>query len=150
MAEKTETKEKQVPKENELTNREIWRAYPAMLELSRVKLPVRASMELAKMVSKLEKPHGTIDKERVKLLEKYIDKKKGEKSMAVNDPKYQDFMKDFDEMLDMVWGEFKIDKVKLPEKIAGTCDKCNHNMDVAFLIESSILIPLQEKFVEVV
>ena len=40
------------------------------------------------------------------------------------------------------------EKVKLPEKVASTCDKCNHNMDKTFEIEPTILIAL-DKFVEV-
>ena len=36
--------------------------------------------------------------------------------------------------------------VKLPEKVAATCDKCKHNMDKALEIEPAILL-LLEKFV---
>ena len=38
--------------------------------------------------------------------------------------------------------------VKLPEKVAATCDACHHNMDRAQEIEPAILMAL-EKFVEV-
>ena len=44
--------------------------------------------------------------------------------------------------------EVKIDKVRLPETISATCDKCSHNMDKALEIEPSVLMTLG-KLVEV-
>ena len=44
--------------------------------------------------------------------------------------------------------EIVFDKVKLPEMVTATCDKCNHNMDKPFEVEPSILMAL-EKFIEV-
>ena len=136
-----------------LTNREIWKAYPQLVELSRVKLPIRPSIGVAKIINILEKPYTIIDKKRLEILAEYakVDPKTKEKSLTPNDAGYSGFVEKLDELLDMEWDkDIKIEKVKLPERIAGTCDACHHNMDVEFLIEAFILVPLQEKFVEVI
>jgi len=136
-----------------LTNREIWKAYPQLVELSRVKLPIRPSLGVAKIINVLEKPYTILDKERLKILGEYakVDKKTQQKTLTPNDPGYSTFIEKLDELFDIEWDkEIKIEKIKIPEKIAGTCEACHNNMDVEFLIEASILVPLQEKFVEVI
>lgn len=137
-----------------LTYGEIWRAYPQLRRLGDVKLPIRASIKIAEHTDNLERPYNIIEKERLKILKEYVEvdkKTKQKKSLTPSDETYPAFMEKWEELLDMEWGkEIKIEKVKLPEKIAGTCDACHHNLDVEFLIEPSILVPLREKFVEVV
>lgn len=136
-----------------LSNREIYKAYQALVELGKVKLPVKTSLEVAVLTNKLEAPFKVISGEGDKLIKKYgtKDEKTGQVGLKGNSPKLLDYVKDFDVVLDKEWDEdFTIKKVKLPEKVAGTCDKCNHNLDVTFLIEPAILIPLEEKFVEVI
>jgi len=136
-----------------LKNGEIWRAYPKLAELSKVKLPIKPSLAVAKLVNKLQQPYAVVDGERGKLVSKYgkEDEKTKQISINVESENWVVFIKELDEMFNMEWDDdIKFDKVKLPEKITGTCDKCNHNMDVTFQVEPEILIPLEDKFVEVV
>ena len=62
----------------------------------------------------------------------------------------KDFAKFMGEMNELFSQEVEVvfDKVKLPEKVAGTCDKCSHNMDRMLEIEPNVLMAL-DKFVEV-
>ena len=133
-----------------LKNGEIWRAYPQLVELSKVKLPVKPSIGVAKLANKLQQPYVVVDGERGKLVAKYGKENEEGRgiSIGVESENWAVFIQELDEMFDMEWDEdIKFDKVKLPEKVAGTCDKCNHNMDVVLQIEPEILIPLEEKFV---
>lgn len=133
-----------------LANRELWRAYPQLLELSKVKLPIKTSLDIAKLANTLEKPYLVIDKERLKIREKYVVRdKEGKKSFDINSPTYPEFEKEFNELLDLEWDkDLRVTKIRLPEKIAGTCPACHHNMDVEFLIEGAVLTPLTDKFIE--
>ena len=137
-----------------LTYGEIWRAYPQLRRLGEVKIPVRASAKIGEYVSALERPYNNIEKQRLKLLNEYVEedkKTKEKKSLIPGEEKYFAFMDKWDEILAVEWGGLiKIERVKLSERISGTCDACHHNMDVEFLIEPSILAPLVEKFVEVI
>ena len=136
-----------------LKNGEIWTAYPKLVELSKVKLPVKPSMGVAKLANKLQRPYAVVDGERGKLVAKYgkEDEKTKQTSISVESESWADFIKELDEMFEMEWDDdIQFNKVKLPEKVTGTCDKCNHNMDVTFQVEPEILIPLEDKFVEVV
>ncbi len=60
---------------------------------------------------------------------------------------WEQFAKEVNELM-AIEEEFVFEKIKLPEKVTGTCDACHHNMDVTLQIEPSILMAL-EKFVEV-
>lgn len=136
----------------ELKNGEIWKAYPQLAELSKIKLPVKCSLGVATLANKLSQPYTVIEGERVKLVRKYgkEDETTKQLSISVEDENWMAFIKDLEELLDTQWGEeIKFEKIILPEKIAGTCDKCNHNMDVVFQIEPETLMPLVGKFVEV-
>jgi len=136
-----------------LKNGEIWKAYPKLVELSKVKLPVKSSLAVAKLANKLQRPYAVVDGERGKLVSKYGKENEETKqtSIGVENENWAVFIKELDEMFDMEWDDdIQFNKVKLPEKITDTCGKCNHNMDVVFQVEPEILIPLEEKFVEVV
>ena len=60
------------------------------------------------------------------------------------------FAKFLDEVNELMSQEVKmvVEKVKLPEMVASTCDKCSHNMDKALEIEPAVLM-LLDKFIEV-
>ena len=136
-----------------LTNQEIWKAYPKLLELSRVKLPIRASLGVAKIVNKLSKPYEVIGGEVNKLIKKYekVDPETKKSGIALDSPEMPLYLKDLKVLLDEPWGDnIAFDKVKLPDMVAGTCDKCKHNLDVPLLIEPAILIPLADNFIELV
>ena len=136
-----------------LSNGEIYRAYQALVELGKVKLPVRTSLDVAVITNKLEPAAKVISGEDEKLIKKYSEKDEitGQTGIKRSSSKMALYLKDLDVVLDPVCADdFNIKKIKLPEKIAGTCDSCHHNLDVTFLVEPAILMPLAEKFVEVV
>lgn len=137
-----------------LRNGEILEASRALMEIRKLKLPVKISSDLVGMALKLDEPIKAYDEVRKGLVETY--KIYGEKDKDGNDliktkGKTEDLQKFMDEMNELLGLEVEvvIQKVKLPEKIAGTCDKCSHNMDVPLQIEGELLLPLQ-KLVEVV
>jgi len=70
----------------------------------------------------------------------------GKPVMVVN-PKFTKFLNEVNELMAQ---EVKmvVEKVKLPEKVASTCEKCHNNMDKALEIEPAVLM-LLDKFIEV-
>ncbi len=135
-----------------LNNGEILRASQSLGEIRKLKLPVKISSDLVSMAIKLDEPIKAYDEVRKGLVETYqiYSEKDGEQDLIKTRGKPEDlqkFMEEINELLGLET-EVVIQKVKLPEKIAGTCDKCSHNMDVPLLIEGEILLPLQ-KLVEV-
>ena len=137
-----------------LTNGEILEASRRLAELRKLKLPIKTSSDLVKMALKLDEPIKAYDEVRKGLVETY--QIYGEKDEAGNDliktkGKTEDLQKFISEMNELLGLETEvvISKVKLPEKIAGTCDACHHNMDVPLQIEGDILLAL-DKLIEVV
>lgn len=135
-----------------LTNGEILRASQALGEIRKLKLPVKISSDLVSMALKLDEPLKAYDEVRKGLVETYqiYSEKDGEQDLIKTKGKpeeLQKFMSEMNELLN-IETEVVINKVRLPEKIAGTCDKCSHNMDVPLQLEGDILLPLQ-KLIEV-
>ena len=136
-----------------LTNGEILRAVEKLAELRKLKLPIKTSSDLVKMALKLDEPIKAYDEVRKGLVETYqiYAEKDGEQDLIKTKGKKEDlekFMSEMNELLRLET-EVVITKVKLPEKIAGTCDACQHNMDVPLQIEGDILLSL-DKLIEVV
>ncbi len=70
------------------------------------------------------------------------------KEEEIPNPAYEDFGRDYAELLEQTQEiEFE-GKIKLPEKVASTCDKCHHNMDRPLEIAPEIILPL-EKFIDI-
>jgi len=132
-----------------LTNKEVILANNSFQRLLAVKFPVRTGMLLVKASATLDKHVETIEKMRKQLVEKHAlrDEKDKAKPIEPGTPEMEAFVKDWLELLDMEEDMPEITLVKLPEKIAATCDKCHHNMDKTFEIEPEILKGLV-KFVE--
>jgi len=159
-----------------LNNGEIWMSREPLAKLMEQKFPIRTSYDLAMMVSKLNaqlkvidevrnslvRTHGTPDKDNPQqmscpvVIEKMdtkgnVVKDKDGKPIMKSNPNFSKFMDEFAELLnkeeEIDFGKTKV-PVKLPEKVAATCDKCSHNMDRPLEIEPSILMAL-EKFIEV-
>ena len=134
-------------------NRDIIGAKTALAEMFQMKLPLRASLAVARLDTKLKEPIDVFVKVRDGLMARYeierqpstdglvqFQSKQGQESL-------DKFLSEFNELLDSEI-ELVVDKVRLPEKIAATCDACKHNMDKQLEIEPSILAAL-EHFVEV-
>lgn len=93
-----------------------------------------------------------IEGERKKLVNKYgiLDPKTNLISVDLNGENAGDFAREYGEILTEEWGDdlvFK--KVILPKAIITNCEKCNHKIEIAFLIEPNTLLPLKDKFVEI-
>ena len=135
-----------------LKNGEIIRASQALQKIEG-KLPVKTSSDLAKLTIKLDEPLKVYDQVRKGLVETYqiYNEPDGEGNQLIKTKgKAEDLAKFISEMNELLALEVEIvvSKVKLPEKIAGTCDACHHNMDVPLQVETSVLIAL-DRFVEV-
>ena len=140
-----------------VTNGEIMNCKGALEELVKVKLPVRASLQTAKFANKVSEKLKAIDEVRQGLIKTHGTK--GEQGnfevIGPNDakgrkqsPTWEQFVKEFIELM-AIEEEFVFEKIRIPEKVTGTCDAYKHNMDVTLQIEPSILMAL-EKFVEVI
>ena len=93
----------------------------------------------------LLKKYGEEDKRGRPSVEQTLKDPEGNE---IPNPKFALFEKDF---LELLAQEVEIDiqeKVKLPEVVAATCDKCHHNMDKVLEIKPRVLIGL-DKFVEI-
>jgi len=133
-----------------LNNGEIFMAREPLQKLMEQKFPVMVSYKLAKMVGKLNEPLKVIDEVRNGLIKTYGDADKDNPQQITVPQDSKEFPKFMEEFATLMNQEVEVafDKVKLPEKVAATCDKCSHNMDKSLEIEPSILLAL-EKFVEV-
>ena len=133
-----------------LTNGDIFMAREPLAKLMENKFPVKVSYNLAKMANKLNEQLKVIDEVRNGLIKTYgkPDKENPQQLTVGQDSKeFPKFMEEFAELMNQEV-EVVFEKVKLPEKVAATCDKCNHNMDKSLEIEPSVLMAL-EKFIEV-
>ena len=135
-------------------NLDIWMGAGDANTLGQVMLPVRTALAVAKLAIRLAELRKPIEQVRVQLVEQYSEKGADGKSVKTEagNIKLADadgFTKAFNDLME---GQCDADviesKIKLPEKVAGTCDKCRHNMDRAFEIEPAILVALVP-FIEV-
>lgn len=131
-----------------LKNQDVFLAREPLQKLMEIKLPVKSSYQVAKLANKLNEQLKVIDDVRNGLVKNYGEKgEEGQMKVKSDSPNFEKFAEEFHELMEQQV-EVVFEKVKLPEKIASTCDKCSHNMDKPFEIEPSILMAL-EKFVEV-
>jgi len=132
-----------------LKNLDIFQAREPLQQLMGVKLPVRVSFQVATLASKLNDKLKVIEEVRNGLVNSYGEKDEhGRVSVKEGSDNFPKFASEFNELMEQEV-ELSFEKVKLPEKVASTCDACHHNMDRPFEIEPSILMAL-EKFVEVI
>ena len=130
-----------------LTNGDIFQAQVPLRAIIEQKFPVMVSYKLSKLVMKLNEQFKVIEEVRTGLIKKYGEAdEKGNTAVKQEGENWQKFLEEFNELMGQ---EVTVvfEKVKLPEKVASTCDKCSHNMDKAFEIEPNTLISL-DKFVE--
>uniref|UniRef100_A0A6H1ZK45 Uncharacterized protein n=1 Tax=viral metagenome TaxID=1070528 RepID=A0A6H1ZK45_9ZZZZ len=132
----------------ELTNKQIWAARGAINQLMSQKFPVMVSYRLAKEAKKLQNELSVLNEVYNKLVEKHGQKDpKTGKPVVLQlidenpNPAWDELHREWNEVLGQAV-KLDIEKVKIPEKVASTCDKCHHNMDRPFEIEGSILMAL--------
>ena len=165
------TKVKATQAKSLFTSGEIFAAREPLAQLMRQKFPIMVSYKLAKLASSVQVELKIIEDLRNALIKEYgvpsevdpnqitvptiIEKlddqgkvvmDKG-KTIMIPNPNFAKFL---DEVNELMVQEVKmvVEKVKLPEKVASTCEKCNHNMDKALEIEPAVLL-LLDKFIEV-
>ena len=133
-----------------LTNGDIFNAREPLQKLMGERFPVRVSYGLAKMANKLNEQLKVIDEVRNGLIKTYGTPDPENSQNIRVDPADKNFEKFAEEFNELMAQEVEIvfEKVRLPEKVAATCDKCSHNMDKMLEIEPNILMAL-EKFVEI-
>jgi len=168
---KKENKPKATPAKGTFTSGEIFAAREPLSQLMQQKLPIAVSFKLAKLAKTVQGELTVIEELRNALIKEYgvadeanpnqvtvptiiekLDDKgkpimdKGKPVMVAN----PNFAKFLDEVNELMAQEAKlvVEKVKLPEKVASTCDKCHNNMDKALEIEPAVLL-LLDKFVEI-
>lgn len=127
------------------------------------KLPVLVSMEVMKVAHSLDVANKLVNECITKLRKDYGEKneigqfvvkakipnpafnkenKESKEPEMIPNPKLAEFNAEVEALL---MQEVEIEfakKIKLPEKIAATCDKCHHNMDKPLEIEPAILLGL--------
>ena len=131
-----------------LNNGDIFSAQEPLRKLIEQKFPVMVSYKLSKLVMKLNEQFKVVEEVRMGLIKKYGEAdEKGNSQVKPEGENWAKFVEEFNELMAQEV-EVVIEKVKLPEKVSSTCDKCNHNMDKSLEIEPNILIAL-DKFVEV-
>ena len=155
-----------------LTNGEIFNAKAPLEKLLVEKFPVKTSYGLAKLANKLNDQLQVIEKVRQGLFQTYgepdpknqtqltmqsaIEERDDEGNVkqdaegnpiTIPNPKFPKFAEELGELFSQ-GVEIVFDAVTLPEKVAATCDKCNHNMDKALEVKPAILMAL-EKFIKV-
>ena len=133
-----------------LNNGEIFTAMEPLGKLMGEKFPVKVSYGLAKLANKLSEQLKVIEEVRNGLIKTYGEADKDNPQQIKVDPQGDNFQKFVGELNELFAQEVEVvfDKIKLPEKVAATCDACKHNMDKMLEIEPSVLMAL-EKFVEV-
>lgn len=133
-----------------LNNGEIFASREPLQKLLGEKFPVKVSYGLAKMANKLNDQLKVIDDVRNGLIKTYGEPDPENSQNIRVAPEGENFEKFVEEMNELFSQEVEVvfEKVKLPEKVAATCDKCSHNMDKMLEIEPSVLMAL-EKFVSV-
>lgn len=132
-----------------LTNGEIFDAWGALNKLTPegTTFPVKVSMAIVKLRTALRDRYGEIEEVRNGLIKTYGEVKDGKTKVDETGDKFPKFIEEVEELMNQEV-EVVIGKIKLPEKVNATCDKCSHNMDKMLEIEPRVLEAL-EKFVEV-
>ena len=126
-------------------NHIIYLAGNTIQRLGEVKLPVRTSLAVAKLTIKLVDAQKPIEQVRKDIVKEYLPLKKDDK--GVNIPLTEIQQKELEAKVNELMEEEtdldQKDKIKLPEMVSSTCDKCHHNMDKPLEIESNILAVLE-------
>ena len=137
-----------------LTNQDVVGAVNALAAIRDEKLPVKVSMDLAQMAIKLGDTFKAFEEVREGLRKTYeissevVDDKVVLKSKldegAKKGEEGKQVQKFLDEMRDLLKLEVEVvvKVVALPEKVAGTCDKCGHNMDVPLQLTQGTMVAL--------
>ena len=124
-----------------MTNGEVWAAYPKLGQVAQLKLPVRTSFGIAKLMNALEMPYKNAEQTRAALVQKYGEEKGNQVTVEQGGENWASYMAEFAELMSMeVLVEFET--VTLPESVTYTCDKCKQVTERPLEIEPATLVPL--------
>jgi len=101
-----------------ITNSDIFGAAKPLEELSKEKLPIKVSYQVAMLIKELAAQEDVIEKMRINLLNQYGVKADGKITITADNPNFQKF---FDEM-NIIFAkeiEIKFEKIELPSEIDG-------------------------------
>lgn len=129
-------------------NGELYLAREPLRKLIEQKFPVKVAWGLAKLANKLNDNLRPVDETRNGLIKKYGTQEGSQYHISPGDEAWEAFSREHEELMAQEV-EMVFDKVRIPEKVAGACDKCSHNMDICLTIEPNVLMAL-EQFIEVV
>ena len=135
-----------------LTNQDIWLAYPKIVELSKIPLPVKTGMQLGEIRLMLQSPYIIIETKRREIVGKYGSINPETETVEVNtdNPQAADFAVEFGGLLMDEWPlDFQFEKARLPLLITKPCPCCKQEIGVPFIIDPQVLLPLREYFIEV-
>ena len=123
----------------ELLNGEIFVAKTALEQLFEIDLPVRTSMDLAKLIGKVTEAWNAIEKVRTGLVTKYgsEDPETRQKRVAQDSEEFTKFIEEYNELMEQKT-ELVFDIVRLPQNVDGK----------PLVIKPALLVNLL-KFVEV-
>lgn len=136
-----------------LRNQEIHLAYPNLEKLAQIQLPIKVSLGIATLISKLRQPYLVIEGERQKLVRKYgtLDPKTKQINVSLDSPQAGDFAREYGELLIQEWeDDIKFTKVILPQSLKVICEGCKQQKEIPFVMDSNTLLPLREKFIDVI
>ncbi len=128
----------------EITNGEIYDSLKPLADICRIKLPIKVSYKLAKLAQELDPHAKTVQRLRTELVQEYGQEdptRKGQFFVLPDSPNFPKFKEELDFLMEQVV-DVNFQKVKLPEMVASTCDKCHHNMDKSLEIETVLLLQL--------
>ena len=115
-----------------LTNGEIWEAYQQLVKLADVKLPVKNSFELARLINKVKDSFQLIEEKRNELVKEHgTARGDGTIGIEIGTPAHEGFIAELTELFN-IEQDIVFQIVALPSNVE---------------VEPSILIPLG-KFVE--
>ena len=136
-----------------LTNQDIWLAYPKLVELSKIPLPVQVGLQLSKLQLMLQTPYIIIEMKRREIVGKYGTTNTETNTAEVNtdNPQAAEFAVEFGGLLVTEWPvDFQFEKVRLPLLLVEPCPCCKQEIGVPFIIDPQTLLPLRDYFVEVI
>ena len=131
-----------------IKNEVIYLGGNAIQKLGEIKLPVRVSLTVARLANKLIEAQKPIEEVRKGIVKSYFKKDEKGINIPLTSDQQQELQKEIKELMEEEAELDWKDKIKLPEMVSSTCDKCHHNMDKPLEIESNILAIL-EPFIEV-
>lgn len=135
-----------------LTQQDIWLAYPALEHLMKASLPAETSLSVAALAAKLRASYLAIEQERQMLVRRHgtLDKAAGLWKVEPDSDEAGDFTLAFGEMLARRWHQdIQFKKVQIPRAVRETCSACGHITETLFRIEPQLLLPLAEHFAEI-